>query len=558
VLGHHDSAVGPAASTPAAADLPLRPRAWPNPQLDLVLRIVVLQVLCLIAYGDVYYTLAVSISEGSRDAYLMVVPIHLVIIAFGRGTVAKGVSDGETDWILAIALGGLALLISYLTANRFPTTSGLWNLPLISSMLWGICAATILFGVRRVWQVWPLWLFSLVAVTPLPSMFITASLGGSNFAAASVAAILGAVAVFLGGERSPMRWRLLATAGCAVLGIAASAVLAARPLPVSVSVGAGAVPLICFVLLYRFSAVSSRTTHLGGGLAGDEGSGKSTPEAHSAAGLPLRSPITLTMLVALTGILLVINTAIAGKQKMELARVQADWTSQAGLSASQEFDFIHRYLGTDATFTRYLPAQVAGYPAAAVDVITVASLGALRTLLLCASIAIGFPVTVNAALNERIGNQQLKFVVESLLHPERFPAQEQRYRQGLATDRLLADYFDRQRLPAGSVLMDSFAAWGIWLNSADTKQFIVTSDYDFKAALNRPWDYGVKYLVVTNPASTDADAINIRYPTLWNDGAGFSKHVLTMMNGASDDDRFRIYEITGAPLDALSPPLAGR
>ena len=379
MLGHYNSLSGPAAATPASADLPLRPRAWPNPQLDLVLRIVVLQVLCLIAYGDVYYTLAVSISEGSRAAYLMVVPIHLVIIAFGRGTVAKGVSDGETDWILAIALGGLALLISYLTANRFPTTSGLWNLPLISSMLWGICAATILFGVRRVWQVWPLWLFSLLVVTPLPSMFITARLGGSNFAAASVAAILGAVAVFLGGERSPMRWRLLATAGCAALGVGASAVLATRPLPVSVSVGAGAVPLICFILLYRFSAVSSRTTDVGGGLAGDEGSGKFTPEAHSAAGLPLRSPITLTMLVALTGILLVINTAIAGKQKMELARAQADWISQAGLSASQEFDFIHRYLGTDANFTRYLPAQVAGYPAAAVDVITVASLGALRS-----------------------------------------------------------------------------------------------------------------------------------------------------------------------------------
>jgi hypothetical protein len=124
----------------------------------------------------------------------------------------------------------------------------------------------------------------------------------------------------------------------------------------------------------------------------------------------------------------------------------------------------------------------------------------------------------------------------------------------LATDRLLADYFDRQRLPAGSVLMDSFAAWGIWLNSADTKQFNVTSDYDFKAALNRPWEFGVTYLVVSNPASTDADAINIRYPTLWNDGAGFSKLVLTMMNGASDDDRFRIFQVTGPPRTVLSPP----
>jgi hypothetical protein len=52
--------------------------------------------------------------------------------------------------------------------------------------------------------------------------------------------------------------------------------------------------------------------------------------------------------------------------------------------------------------------------------------------------------------------------------------------------------------PPGSVLMDSFAAWGIWLNSADPKQFIITSDDDFKAALNRPQEFGVIYLVLSN------------------------------------------------------------
>ncbi len=181
----------------------------------------------------------------------------------------------------------------------------------------------------------------------------------------------------------------------------------------------------------------------------------------------------------------------------------------------------------------------------------------LAAVVLSASILIGFPVTVRAALNDRISNQQLEFAVNALLHPGYLPAQEQRYRQGLATDRLLADYFDRQRLPAGSVLMDSFSTWGIWLNSADTKQFRVTSDYDFKAAVNRPWKYGVTYLVVTNPASTDADAINIRYPTLWSDGAGFSTLVLTAMNGASDDNRFRIYRVTGPPRSLLEPREAG-
>jgi hypothetical protein len=36
--------------------------------------------------------------------------------------------------------------------------------------------------------------------------------------------------------------------------------------------------------------------------------------------------------------------------------------------------------------------------------------------------------------------------------------------------------------------------------------------------------------------------------------AGFSKLVLTTMNGASGDDRFQIYEVTGAPRLILSPP----
>ena len=176
-------------------------------------------------------------------------------------------------------------------------------------------------------------------------------------------------------------------------------------------------------------------------------------------------------------------------------------------------------------------------------------------VLVCLSIVVGFPVTVRAAVNEHIGrNQQLQFAFNSWLNPERFAAQERRYQDVAINGRLTTDYLDSQRLPAGSVLMDTFNTWDVWLNSTNPKQFTITSDYDFKAALNRPWEYGIKYLVASNPFLSVEDALNLRYPTLWNDGAGFSKLVLTMMNGASDDDRFRIYEVTGPPRTVLSPP----
>lgn len=169
--------------------------------------------------------------------------------------------------------------------------------------------------------------------------------------------------------------------------------------------------------------------------------------------------------------------------------------------------------------------------------------------LLCLSVVIGYPVTVVASLNERIGNQPLQFGFNSLLFPGRFTAEEPHqvtYRRLMLDDRLLADHLDRLRLPDGAVLTDTFSTWGVWMSSANPKQFIITSDFDFKAALNRPWEHEVRYLLVGNPAISEADALTVRYPTLWNDGAQISRLVYTMV-GVSGEERFRLYRVTGPP-----------
>lgn len=166
--------------------------------------------------------------------------------------------------------------------------------------------------------------------------------------------------------------------------------------------------------------------------------------------------------------------------------------------------------------------------------------------LLAASLAIGIPVTVQAMSDERIGNQQLQFGLKSLADPQRYPPTEQWFRRLMVNDRSLADYFDRRHLPEGSVLMDTFNTWGIWLSSNNPKQFVITSDYDFNPVMNRPWDSGVRYIVSSNPVISDADALNVRYPSLWNDGAGLGTLVHSVY-GATGDERFRVYRITGRP-----------
>lgn len=167
----------------------------------------------------------------------------------------------------------------------------------------------------------------------------------------------------------------------------------------------------------------------------------------------------------------------------------------------------------------------------------------LAALLLTLSIFVGFPVTVSASLNPRIGNQQLQFGFNSLLYPDRFPAQDQWYRRLTDNDRVLAAYLDRLNLPDGSVLMDTFYTWGVWLNSKHPKQFIITSDYDFKAALNRPWRSGVKYMLLSNPQTLSRDAITARYPSMWYDGADLGDLVFTVY-GANGEEKFRLYRIT--------------
>ena len=153
---------------------------------------------------------------------------------------------------------------------------------------------------------------------------------------------------------------------------------------------------------------------------------------------------------------------------------------------------------------------------------------------------------MGAMLNARIGDPLLQAGLTSLLHPERIPLQDVPQRRLLANSRVLAEYLDRQRLPDGAVLMDTAYAWSVWLSSSRPKQFVITSDYDFKAALNRPWEHDVQYLLVSNPNDSDADALSVRYPTLWNDGAEMSRLVYST-DGADGAEQFRLYRVTGPP-----------
>ncbi len=84
--------------------------------------------------------------------------------------------------------------------------------------------------------------------------------------------------------------------------------------------------------------------------------------------------------------------------------------------------------------------------------------------------------------------------------------------------------------------------------SANPKQFVITSDTDFAEILDDPAGNGVQYiLAVPNTKRGVADAVNRRYPTMFETGSGgVGALVLEMRNdGGTEPEMWRLYRVTG-------------
>lgn len=337
------------------------PRHVSVAELPFAARIGIASLLSLIGYSGVFGQAFADAAAGSRAAVLVVAPLLMVLIATGYRRPSQGVGDSESDWIITAFVGLASFTAIYLLTQRMPTLSSLWHLRSLGFVVWFACLLAILFGARHVVRMWKLWVFAACCATPLPFLLTTAALGGSDDAAALLAAGVGAVAVFLASETVRLGRRLIATAGCLVL--AAVIVLsldAYTGLLTAVIVGAGILPVTTVVVLNR------ATTKIG-----DDADA-------SAPKLPRLSPMSLAVLTVVAIALAVVNYPAA--HTPDVPEAAADWPTRAGLTAPTAFPFITRTLGDDATLVRYALPGAAGKPAAAVDVMSSPNRAALDDL----------------------------------------------------------------------------------------------------------------------------------------------------------------------------------
>jgi hypothetical protein len=112
------------------------------------------------------------------------------------------------------------------------------------------------------------------------------------------------------------------------------------------------------------------------------------------------------------------------------------------------------------------------------------------------------------------------------------------------TERLIASYLDSLQLPESSVLVDTSSGFAIVAASTHPRQFVITSDRDFVRDLNDPHTYGIRYiLAVPDTGRGVADAINRRYPTMYDTGADVAQLAFLVPQTAADQLPWKVYRV---------------
>ena len=123
-------------------------------------------------------------------------------------------------------------------------------------------------------------------------------------------------------------------------------------------------------------------------------------------------------------------------------------------------------------------------------------------------------------------------------------ALEHRIAASFSTERDIARYLEGLHLPKSSVITDTIYGFAIIAASERPDTFVIPSDPDFTTLLNSPSESGVKYLLAVPPSGRGtADALNRRYPTLYDTGADIATLELEIPNDGDSQPNWRLYRV---------------
>lgn len=165
------------------------------------------------------------------------------------------------------------------------------------------------------------------------------------------------------------------------------------------------------------------------------------------------------------------------------------------------------------------------------------------------TLVLGLPIALTTMFSPTLSQEQHALAAISILGQDRPTALRTEREQTLntfATERALADYLDAKTLPPGSVVMDTVYGFAVFAASDNPRQFVLPSDEDFTRILNDPAAYGVRYILSVPPTGRGtSDAVNRRYPTLYENGAQLATLDIEVPNSGLDQPMWRVWRVAG-------------
>ena len=161
--------------------------------------------------------------------------------------------------------------------------------------------------------------------------------------------------------------------------------------------------------------------------------------------------------------------------------------------------------------------------------------------------AVAVPVTAWAMGQPRYAPQE--YALGAVLAPDPDDvsvrkATEHAIAASFGTERQIARYLEGLNLPESSVITDTVYGFAVTAASSQPETFVVPSDSDFVALLNDPENNGVEYLLAVPPTGRGiSDALNVRYPTLYETGADIATLELEIPNDGDSQPTWRLYRV---------------
>ncbi|GAB86817.1 hypothetical protein RVF83_10940 [Gordonia rubripertincta] len=199
--------------------------------------------------------------EGSPTAYLLLVPVWSLLIAFGLDSGSgRQINDSEFDRILVVVVGGGLALVAMLVIPRVPAVAAFWRADAIPMLIWAFASSIVIFGIRRVVSDYRVWLFVLVC---FPPNFLLAGqvLGGTTTVIGALTVALAAIAIYLSLRSVGWRFAVGAALASAGAGVAMVFWFADRP-ALAYTVPAGVVTVAAMVVRLRCGHATPSTVAL--------------------------------------------------------------------------------------------------------------------------------------------------------------------------------------------------------------------------------------------------------------------------------------------------------